>query len=712
MKYTNKWLMALLPAALLSSCAEDVFEPYQVDKPASIAEQEYLAGYNTLQSYTQLKLSADADFKAYNSKGALYNIVTSNFSEISAAATANHLALVDEKTGIVNSSAIYDLVGGAKAANQSVFGTAILGNTEVNGKYLQKLVADREDPNAKGAPKIWQWTELINNNDCETDDVSSYYSKENMGNPHPSELKPGVGKDNSSCIVLVATAKAEQAWDNQFFIKLAKEVPSGTKFKFSMDIKAATATDVGVATQSHRATPGDYQHWAAVGSPQFSTEWKTYTMEGEVDGAANNFQTIALNLNDFAPANTYYFDNLSYMIYEEIDMPAEYWDNIVDNSDCEGESVVSFFSKESGGNPHPSELKAGEGKGGGSCVVLAATAKVEQAWDNQFFIKLKEPVPAGTKYKFSMDIKASTATEAGVGSQSHRATPGDYQHWAAVGSPKFTTDWQTYTMEGEVVGEANGFQTIAFNLNDFAPANTYYFDNIVYEILKQNSAKIPLTPEEKQANLNGALDKWIGGIFEGADGYINDWILFNGIFDKDGNFKDKEVKADNEFVWQSYYDDPDAYLHGIAKRARDLGAKKLFVSETELNNGGKLSKVIDWIKAFGTDEASTIEGIDAKLGSIEFKDDMSDWKKSYEDMLSGLAASGKLIRISGISIDDKNAKEVAQQKAIGEFYAYIVAKYVELIPSAQQYGVSLPTSGLWKDNARTHQYGSLADGLK
>lgn len=698
MKYTNKWLMALLPAALLSSCAEDVFEPYQVDKPASIAEQEYLAGYNTLQSYTQLKLSADADFKAYNSKGALYNIVTSNFSEISAAATANHLALVDEKTGIVNSSAIYDLVGGAKAANQSVFGTAILGNTEVNGKYLQKLVADKVDPNAKGAPKIKYDSLLVYNADCEgevKDDEQSFSTNSGCS----FEIAAGKGKDGGKCVAVKHNGKTADRYGSQFFITFSTPVPAGTEIEINMDIKADQETsDVG--TQAHKK-PTEYLGWNTFGGEgtyKFTTEWTSVTFKAA--SPSDDCQTIAFDLGG-ADANTFYFDNMKIHATLEIDAPAQYPVDIAVNGSFEGDDISNYLVAF-----QPAAKGAGEGKGGGDCLKVPHTEKQSDGWKYQFFIKFAELVPSGTEIELTMDIKADNAT-GDCTTQAH-STPGNSVGWCPWGTVKFTTDWTTFSAKATV---GNDCQALSIDLGAQDPTN-FYFDNVKVVIIKENKSSIPLTPEEKQANLNGALDKWIGGIFEGADGYINDWILFNGIFDKDGNFKNKEVKADNEFVWQSYYDDPDAYLHGIAKRARDLGAKKLFVSETELNNGGKLSKVLDWIKAFGTDEASTIEGIDAKLGSIEFKDDMSDWKKSYEDMLSGLAASGKLIRISGISIDDKNAKEVAQQKAIGEFYAYIVAKYVELIPSAQQYGVSLPTSGLWKDNARTHQYGSLADGLK
>lgn|GEM_PF-3792839 len=705
MKYTNKWLLALLPAALLSSCAEDVFEPYQVDKPASLKEAEYLTGYNTLQSYTQLKLSADADFKAYNNRGALYNIVASNFKEVSAAATATHAALVDEKTGIVNSSAIYDVVTGAKNAEQSVFGTAIFGNTNVSGKYLQSLVADRIDPNATAAPKIQYDSLLVFNADCEGEDMQSFSANGNC-----SVKLDNKGKGGGNCVVFTNNGTGSETWSSQFFVTLSAPVPAGTEIELSVDIKADVDISDGLATQAHKkVAPGEngYIAYGTFGAPKFTTDWATYSFKAA--SPSDECQRIAFDLGK-APATNLYFDNIKVHAVLEIDAPAEYWVDIVDNGDCEGESVASFFQL-TGGETNPTEsavLVPGAGKDGSQGIVVNATAKLKVTWDNQFFIRFTEPIPENSDFKFSMDIKAETATGKGIGTQSH-AEPRTYINHGTFGFPEFKDDWSHYEFTGTMTG--GNCQTIAINLSEFDNANKYYFDNIVFQIKKENKATIPLTPEEKQANLNVALDKWITGIFEGADGYITDWVLFEGIFDKDGNLKAKEVKADNEFVWQSYYDDPDAYLHDVAKKARELGAKKLFISETDLANSGKLAKLVDWVKGFETDETSTIDGIDAQLGKIEFADDMSAWKQSYDEMLAGLAASGKLIRISGITIDDSKAKETEQQKAIGEFYAYIISKYLEVIPASQQYGVSLPTS-LWSDNNRTHQYGSLADGLK
>ena len=60
-----------------------------------------------------------------------------------------------------------------------------------------------------------------------------------------------------------------------------------------------------------------------------------------------------------------------------------------------------------------------------------------------------------------------------------------------LGDVNFTPEWQTFTAEGTVSAQQAGpnqggglFTSIAFNLNELADANNYYFDNIVFEVYK------------------------------------------------------------------------------------------------------------------------------------------------------------------------------------------------------------------------------------
>lgn len=161
------------------------------------------------------------------------------------------------------------------------------------------------------------------------------------------------------------------------------------------------------------------------------------------------------------------------------------WTNLINNSDMEGDDVSSFFTKIAQGDPLPSEITDGIGVDGSRGIMVAATEKVADNWDNQFWFRFNEPLPAGTKYRVSFDYRADIP--ATTETQAH-AEPSDYIYWSMFGNIDFTTDWQTFTTEGEVTTDqstdAKQFLSVAFNLNAYEGANNYYFDNIKFEVYK------------------------------------------------------------------------------------------------------------------------------------------------------------------------------------------------------------------------------------
>ena len=71
----------------------------------------------------------------------------------------------------------------------------------------------------------------------------------------------------------------------------------------------------------------------------------------------------------------------------------------------------------------------------------------------------------------------------------------------------------------------SGMNTIAFNLSVLPEANTYYFDDIKWE-LEEKQNTIPLTPEEKKDTLTWALDNWVKRyVMEATGGYVTAWDL-------------------------------------------------------------------------------------------------------------------------------------------------------------------------------------------
>ena len=186
------------------------------------------------------------------------------------------------------------------------------------------------------------------------------------------------------------------------------------------------------------------------------------------------------------------------------------WGAVIFNGDCEGEDAGCLLSKD--GNDTGNfkwNVKEGAGVDGSNCATVYATGAAENEWDAQFFIYAKDYVfKAGDKFKFSMMIKADKEAESSA--QAHVA-PGSYLHYTIIGGPvKFTTEWAEYKFEGEVPAEADGMQTIAFNLNqDKTLENNYYFDNISWEVEGAPTAiqKVQVVKAENGARYNLAGQK-------------------------------------------------------------------------------------------------------------------------------------------------------------------------------------------------------------
>ena len=161
------------------------------------------------------------------------------------------------------------------------------------------------------------------------------------------------------------------------------------------------------------------------------------------------------------------------------------WTDLITNGDLEGDDVSCFYSKENGSSPYPSVITDGVGVDGSRGIQVHSAAGAAQDWDAQFWINLPETLPEGTKYRVSFAYRASMAASADT--QAHR-DPSDYIHYEMIGSPNFTTDWQTYNVEGTLTAQQSGegtMHSIAFNLSkDRANDVDFFFDNIKFEVYK------------------------------------------------------------------------------------------------------------------------------------------------------------------------------------------------------------------------------------
>ena len=280
------------------------------------------------------------------------------------------------------------------------------------------------------------------------------------------------------------------------------------------------------------------------------------------------------------------------------------------------------------------------------CIVVTAGEKKAETWDNQFWIVTGD-FSANSSFEFSADVRADFAASAST--QIHNA-PGNYVHYEALGNAVFTTDWKTWKAKGTFTRAGS---SIAFNLNDYAGANNYYFDNVSLKIngkevikngdfegedissfkVKYNSGAvvdvtisdkityvkyptpIPLTQEEKIEVLTGAMEKWIKGMMQACGGKVKAWDVVNeaisgGGNDGEGNYALQhaneyvpggttwDVGGDN-FYWQDHMGDM-AYVRTAVRLARkyyaEYGGKpedlKLFINDYNLESDWDQNKKV------------------------------------------------------------------------------------------------------------------------
>jgi len=735
MKHTINVLgVIFLWLVIASSCVDDTKLLFEVEKPESIAGMEYLNEYDALKTYIDrsanpgFKLGAGVTASEYSKQGMIYRLINSNFDEITAG-NAMKFGSVVKDDGSMDFAQVIQFVGAAKAANTSIYGHTLVWHAQQNNKFLNGIIADKDiviDP----------------------DDA------------------------NNSLHIKTLEAKAN-TWDWQIYYDLPAALAPGVEYTLSMRVSASAAF-----TMDFWPTDGSKVKYGLT-IPVGAT-WSDVTIKWTPDFAANRLQFCfgkfggdlffddisftAAGSEESLIANGSFDDEIltgwgkpgwhayTFLVEPVAAGPATWWKNLVSNSDVEGSDLSCFYATENRVGPKTATVGApGTGADGvGKAIVVQSGDNPVNPWDTQFFVRVPRTFEEGEKIRFSMKYRAEKA--ANSESQAHNE-PGGYLHWSMVGSPSFTTEWKEHTYTGTINASQAGMNTIAFNLALLGEANTYYFDDIVWEI-EESGNKVPLTPEEKADTLTWAMDRWIAGMMNATDGYVLAWDVVNeplsgadqdgdGLYDLQSANNVPEADAANNFYWQDYLG--ENYVRTAVKLARTHGPAnmKLFVNdynlESDWDDNQKLKSLIRWIEQWEADGETVIDGIGTQMHISYYMNPAIQASKEEHivKMYELLAATGKLVKITELDMGlvDENGNTVltknvteAQHKAMGEFYKFIIRKYFEIIPVNQRYGIThwCPTDspessswrggqpvGLWTEGGkyRKHTYAAFADGL-
>ena len=254
----------------------------------------------------------------------------------------------------------------------------------------------------------------------------------------------------------------------------------------------------------------------------------------------------------------------------------------------------------------------------------------------------------------------------------------------------------------------------------------------------------PQTAQEKTDTINYALNAWCDGLMKINAGRITSFDLIdeainakeeleNGMFD---------LKHSTEkFYWQDVLGSEN-YAPIVSKVASaayekhggDPAALRFFISESGLDNPQKMESLNYWIKIWDANGAK-IDGINAKL-NLTYSEDVAMQeanKASLDNLLTGLASTGKLIRLSNFDIKYQDAEGAnvqtkviteEQRQKLADYYGYVIKSYMTKIPHDKQAGICkgnlVDTGdpvGLWavdtqsKDWVRTATYKAFCDAL-
>lgn len=300
--------------------------------------------------------------------------------------------------------------------------------------------------------------------------------------------------------------------------------------------------------------------------------------------------------------------------------------------------------------------------------------------------------------------------------------------------------WQKVVIESQAAeGVTDGYVQI-----DMVRGSSMYIQKVDVGYYPDNHR--PQTEQERTDTIKYALNAWCDGLMKINKGRIKSFDLIDEPIDDatvlDNEMYDIKHSTPAKPFWQDVLGS-DNYAPAVANVARTTFAKyggnaadlKFFISEKGLENTKKMESLKYWIGIWDG-KGANIDGINAKVNLVFYEDaaKQAENKAAYEALLSALAATGKLIRVSNFDIkyvDETGVSVTAakitdeQRQKLADYNAYAIKTYMSKIPSDKQAGICkeniVDTSdpiGLWtkdaklsNDWARTATYKAWCEAL-
>ncbi|MBL4560750.1 MAG: endo-1,4-beta-xylanase [Labilibaculum sp.] len=684
----------------LNSCDDDKMEWGKdpsygevtiAELPLALAEK--ISRYDALNTYTDFILGAGIDRTLYMEDETFRNIVNENFDDITFGNSMKHRFITDANGGITTSNVDAFIVT-AKEAGLSIYGHTLVWHSNQNSSYLNGLIAPEVIPSA-GESQL-DISALL-------DGSFDGWSRNNSGG---ITIVEGAGLNDGSAVRFEVTTAGNE-WDTQL---TSPELPvvEGHAYEVSFWIKSE---DNGQARMSFSGMNDNYPKIDEEALFSTNAAWTQikYNTNNSGDPLSTSADVIKIAF-DMGKISGVYFVDINSLSVVDLDAEPTYL-NLISNGDFESGSLDGWSAYN--GNTPVYVTGSDAYEGGGAMQVINDADGNE--WDTQIHSDFTANLTADQTYTISFMIRSEA-----VGSM-RCSTTGNAQY---QGDQATTTTWSLVEWEITGTGEEEGLN---FDMGKIA--GTYYIDNVIVTSGEAAPSSGPViiekTDEEKAELIGGAMESFITQMVTHFKGDVHAWDVVNEAMKEGGSIRDGNVTdaADDHFYWVKYLGKD--YAVTAFKLARQFDADaKLFINDYNLEYSlAKCDGLIEYVQYIES-QGATVDGIGTQMHISETSD-----KDKIAQMFEKLGATGKLIKISELDVRlGTNSPTAEQQANQADMYQYVLDMYMQYVPDAQRYGVTvwglsdhekeheywLPdeSPNIWDANyERKHAYKGFADGL-
>ncbi|WP_169305587.1 endo-1,4-beta-xylanase [Sphingobacterium alkalisoli] len=263
------------------------------------------------------------------------------------------------------------------------------------------------------------------------------------------------------------------------------------------------------------------------------------------------------------------------------------------------------------------------------------------------------------------------------------------------------------------------FTSFVLTIGSATGSADYLIDNITMNWEKIGEI-IVKTPEERTQIFTNELDKYIKAIGEAGKDKIKSWSVVYQPIDEANPSKLRTgigtTPPANTFYWQDYLGKDYAAMTIEKIKQYASADDNIFFTETNLfNNPAKIQGLMDFI-TYTEEKGVKVDGIATEL-ALNLDAD----KAKIEAMLTSLAETGKLVKITGLDIGTgtsttQTTSVMYQQQA--SMYKWFVEAYYTIIPANQRAGITFrspidqASNSTWRPNEPLGLWTNTANYLR